>query len=303
MPNSRETQARIQDPLKPVADILFTYLHDLIYKPAAASLDISELPEEFTIFGKGLQYFGNMISETRELAGELAAGNLNCQLPLPTNEIASPLKTLHASLKHLTWQTQQVAKGDYNQQVSFMGDFSLAFNNMVEQLSQKQKMILGEKSRLEMYVNLILVNCPNPILLFDNNGRVMYVSDSFFRYCKKFSKEEIPGRYIDELFEPYASQKALEEIRKLYKNAIDNEILFETEQEINFENAESGCQFKIQITPMLDAENKSAGIIMFLNDMTESILARQNAEHARDMAEQSSRLKSNFLARMSHEIR
>ena len=28
------------DPFKPVADMLFTYLHDMIYKPSAASLDI-----------------------------------------------------------------------------------------------------------------------------------------------------------------------------------------------------------------------------------------------------------------------
>lgn len=37
--------------------------------------------------------------------------------------LASQLKNLQASLKHLTWQTQQIAKGDFSQKVDFMGDF------------------------------------------------------------------------------------------------------------------------------------------------------------------------------------
>ena len=48
--------------------------------------------------------------------------------------ILQTLKHLHASLRHLTWTTQQIAKGDFNHEVSFMGDFSVAFNSMTQQL-------------------------------------------------------------------------------------------------------------------------------------------------------------------------
>jgi len=298
-----ETLEEKSNQLKPVADILFEYLHGIIYKPSEASLDIQCLPEAFGDFGKGMQYLGSIISETREFAKELAVGNLNCTPPPSTNEIASSLKMLHSSLRHLTWQTQQVAKGDYNQRVNFMGDFSIAFNNMVKLLEQKQKIILDEKAKLEMYVSLILVNCPNPILLFDSKGKLAYVSNSYFMYCKNLEREDVLGKEIHDLFSPIVSGEALNEIEHLYRSAIIEERMFETEQIIDFGGFEPSSHFQIQITPMADTDGSIAGIIMFLLDMTESIQARLNAEHARELAEQSSRSKSSFLARMSHEIR
>jgi HD-GYP domain-containing protein (c-di-GMP phosphodiesterase class II) len=123
-----------QESFKPIADILFAYLRNVIYDPKNASLDLELLPEEFVGFGKGLLFFSEIISETRAFAQELSVGNLNCTPPSKGNEIAAPLKKLHASLRHLTWQTQQVAKGDYSQHVDFMGTFSDAFNEMIKQL-------------------------------------------------------------------------------------------------------------------------------------------------------------------------
>jgi signal transduction histidine kinase/CheY-like chemotaxis protein len=51
----------------------------------------------------------------------------------------SPFKQLQANLRHLTWQTQQIAKGNFNLRVDFMGDFSEAFNSMVTSLDDAQK--------------------------------------------------------------------------------------------------------------------------------------------------------------------
>ena len=303
MQESYEAPDQKKDIFKPVADIFFSYLFDLIYKPSSAVLKVENLPEAFSEFASGLHYLGCSISETRALARELAMGNLNCTLPPPSNEIAAPLKMLHSSLRHLTWQTQQVAKGDYNQHVTFMGDFADAFNNMIEQLEQRRKIFLDEKTKLEMYVHLIIVNCPNPILLFDSEGKLAYVSDSFFRYCTIFGKDEVLGKKLRDLFTPIVSGQSMNEIEHLYLDAAAEERMFMTEQEINFGNPGYSSYFKIQITPMPDTVGKAAGIVMFLFDITESIEARREAERARELAEQSSRAKSIFLAKMSHEIR
>lgn len=48
--------------------------------------------------------------------------------------VAGLLKGHLANLRHLTWQVEQVAKGDFSQRVDFMGEFSQAFNNMTWQL-------------------------------------------------------------------------------------------------------------------------------------------------------------------------
>ena len=56
------------------------------------------------------------------------------------NFLASPFKELHSRLQHLTWQAKQVAGGDYSQRVDFMGEFSDAFNFMIEALDHKERM-------------------------------------------------------------------------------------------------------------------------------------------------------------------
>ncbi len=68
----------------------------------------------------------------------LGQGNLDAYVP-PRNLLISPYKQLHANLKHLTWQTQQVANGDFSQRVDFMGAFSEAFNSMIDSLKEKKR--------------------------------------------------------------------------------------------------------------------------------------------------------------------
>jgi diguanylate cyclase (GGDEF)-like protein len=97
--------------------------------------------------GQGLLYLAECVFETTKFAKELANGDLDGKLPSRGNEMASPLKSLHATLKHLTWQSQQVAKGDYRQRVSFMGAFSEAFNTMIVKLEEQRTALLGEIER------------------------------------------------------------------------------------------------------------------------------------------------------------
>jgi signal transduction histidine kinase len=82
----------------------------------------------------------------------LSQGKLNECVPKSGNILSSPFKALHAQLLHLTWQTEQVAKGDYNQRVDFMGQFSTAFNSMVEQLAEREKGLKKARDELETKV-------------------------------------------------------------------------------------------------------------------------------------------------------
>ena len=63
----------------------------------------------------------------------LSNGDLSSTLRIG-GMLAGSLKNLQASLRHLTWQTQMVAQGDFTQRIDFLGDFSLAFNTMVDSL-------------------------------------------------------------------------------------------------------------------------------------------------------------------------
>lgn len=124
--------------------LLFEFLRDIIYAPGSASLDREGLPPELHDLGEGLTYLLKLVMEQREFATALSRGDLSTTPPPSSNELAAPLKSLHASLKHLTWQTQQVASGDYSQQVDFMGEFSESFNLMISQLDARQKALERE---------------------------------------------------------------------------------------------------------------------------------------------------------------
>jgi signal transduction histidine kinase/DNA-binding NarL/FixJ family response regulator len=74
----------------------------------------------------------------REFSIALANGRIDFEVP-PRMHLLDPLKSLQASLKHLTWQTKEVAAGDYGQRVDFLGEFSVAFNHMVQALHDKEQ--------------------------------------------------------------------------------------------------------------------------------------------------------------------
>jgi signal transduction histidine kinase len=78
----------------------------------------------------------------------LSEGNLSFEVNL-RGPFAGSIKALQASLKHLTWQTQRVAEGDFDQRVDFMGDFAVSFNMMVENLKTARDTITQRNRDLE----------------------------------------------------------------------------------------------------------------------------------------------------------
>lgn len=165
--------------MEAVAGLLQDYL-ERVMRNEHAALDLTQLPEEFQAFGRTLVAFSASVTEITALAKAISKGNLNVPLPPPGNEMAASLKALHASLKHLTWQTQQVARGDYQQRVDFMGDFSNAFNTMVEQLEQRRLALLDQIRAVMQNQSLYEVlsgQIEQQIILTDaDTSEILYVS-------------------------------------------------------------------------------------------------------------------------------
>jgi two-component system cell cycle response regulator len=77
------------------------------------------------------------LKEAQEFIAALSLGRLDVDPP-PRNHLISSFKQLHSNLRHLTWQTQQIAAGDLNQRVDFLGEFSVAFNSLIAALREKR---------------------------------------------------------------------------------------------------------------------------------------------------------------------
>ena len=93
---------------------------------------------------------GELLDELGELnrfALAIGRGDLDQSLSI-RGSLPGALKNLHAALRHLTWQTQRVAAGDFTQRVDFMGEFSKAFNAMVAELEQAMSELAERNEQL-----------------------------------------------------------------------------------------------------------------------------------------------------------
>jgi diguanylate cyclase (GGDEF)-like protein/PAS domain S-box-containing protein len=86
--------------------------------------------------------------ELRRFVMNIASGDLATSTSIK-GYTAGILKTLQANLKHMTWQTQMIASGDFSQRLDFMGDFSKAFNAMTARLESSLQTIRKKEEKLK----------------------------------------------------------------------------------------------------------------------------------------------------------
>ncbi len=115
-------------------------LQDLLRGDLPPKVDVCNLGacEDCDVVGLAatVNEFIDSFRAAHSFTSALSSGNLDVDPP-QKNFLVSQLKQLHSNLRHLVWQTQAVAGGDYNQQVDFLGAFSEAFNSMIASLRQK----------------------------------------------------------------------------------------------------------------------------------------------------------------------
>ena len=144
-------------------EILFDYLRSILYDSTPTQIDVHSLDEDFQKLGMGLQFLDHAINELKQCSTALAKGNLSEFNPSRDNFLCDNLKNIRANLEHLTWQAKQVAKGDYSQHVSYMGDFSNSFNQMTEQLKEREEHLKSEAELEKKHAET--VNKYNQLLL------------------------------------------------------------------------------------------------------------------------------------------
>lgn len=165
---------------KDASVLLEQILNIILNKPV--SLELEEKSQVFSDLEQAVSYLSHCLMESNEFLKNLAEGNLNVPLPARQNFQAGELKQLHAALKHLTWQTDQVIKGDYKQRVTFMGDFSQAFNKMVIQLGIRESE-LKEQAEKNKRFNTLLISIMDSlkewvVVIEEESGTVLYTNES-----------------------------------------------------------------------------------------------------------------------------
>ncbi len=105
--------------------------------PIPDDLPDNEMHQLITFVNRFLTEFATFA----EAMNQMAQGELEVPPLLGRMAVVQSFKALQSNLKHLTWKTQQIAAGDLEQKVDFMGDFSTAFNSMTQQLKDSYEQL------------------------------------------------------------------------------------------------------------------------------------------------------------------
>jgi signal transduction histidine kinase len=134
---------------RPLADAAAARLGELLQGRIPQKLPVPPPGEDPAGLAEKVNRLIDHHAEALGFIEPLARGELRVAIPPTRNFLASPFKELHSRLMHLTWQAEQVARGDYTQRVDFMGDFSRAFNFMVDELGKKERELREKIAELE----------------------------------------------------------------------------------------------------------------------------------------------------------
>ncbi|GHV44853.1 hypothetical protein AGMMS49546_29490 [Spirochaetia bacterium] len=159
------------------------------------------------------------------------------------------------------------------------------------------KVIEEKKSELEKYMNLLLENCPDIMLIFDRDGKLVYCTDIFLKIAGIPGFGMIAGMHYHDVLVKFTSPEYTEKAEAIHEKQQEKnggaEIMHST---IDFGGQGNPRDYTIQVSPMRDEQKNNIGAMVVYYDTTDLLIAKREAENA-------NKAKSDFLATVSHEIR
>ncbi len=258
-----------------------------------------ELPEDYpdNEIKQAVDYINRFISEynsVTELIFTLARGDLSFEPPKGKMSILQSFKNLQASLRHLTWTTQQIAKGDFNHEVDFMGDFSIAFNSMTEQLKDsfaERKKAAEEAERAanvirdkETQLSIAVNSMVGGIFMIDKNLNFQLTNEQFhelYDFPIELGQKGMP--FINLLrtraqrgeYGPENPEELVVKRLEMYK---DHE---QAKQVTKYEDKVPGNK----TTEVYRAPTQDGGFVFVINDISERKKAENELRNAKEALE------------------
>ena len=212
------------------------YVNHVLYDHPAAYLDPEQFDPPYREFSESLLFLGKSIMDMYEYISEMSDGILDRQMERQ-NPLLGPLKDLQSKLSHITWQTKQVAKGNFNVQIQYLGEFSDAFKLMVNQLRKRteiakrnaemEKQILEtEKQFLETEKQLLEHEMENQVRHYKS---IVNMNQEIRAYQHDIKNHLL---CLGSLLEDGKSEKAKEYLKGISKQVYYNEKIVHTDNYI-----------------------------------------------------------------------
>lgn len=147
---------------------------------------------------------------------------------------------------------------------------------------------------LKKYLDQIIKSANDAIIISDIDGKILYFNDRALEYYQytpqEFSQLNLTSLFNEEL--NFKWEQIVNEIRS------KKGILLETTHK-----KKNGEEFPVQVSISFVELGLQSYIIQIIRDFTERRLIEAELQTAKQKAEESDKLKSNFLSMMSHEVR
>ena len=260
-------------------------------------LDVDSIEyENLKSLAKNILTMTQQYMECHGFMVDLSFGRLYSEAPRG-NVFANPFKQLQSELRHLTWQIKEIANGDYDQSVSFSGDFSDAINKMIIALRERQCLAERIKENENLFRSIFNTS-PDSIILCDLCHYIVQASNKAYSLFK--TNEDINGKiHYDDFIhhEDIGTFKWM--IRSIF---IENSITSSAEMRIVTQD-KTVIWTEQNASMLLDSNSELKGYIIVVRDISERKAAEAKLLQYMDEVNESNRTKDKLFSVISHDLK
>jgi PAS domain S-box-containing protein len=189
-------------------------------------------------------------------------------------------------------RTRAIAPGDRGIPTRIVGT--------VQDISERKQAeeALRASQAVARKLSLVAARTDNLVIICSIDGRIEWVNESFSRIMEYPLSEVIGRNPIELMAGPETNAWTLRRVQAAIRSGrgLSADI-------VNYSKSGRRFDLQLEIQPVRNQAGQLENFIAMLADITARVETEQALRHAKAVADEASRTKSNFLASMSHEIR